>query len=221
MKKELQEMQDLCAKALTKAEAHNRGEILPFYLERSDYYPAAHYKASLIMAIVFYCLYCLCAINPWWEMAFTPQYVSLCLALGMLAGFVLAFKLPLKRFLTPGRVLKEEAHQKALEIYFQHDLNHQAQGLGVLLFISELERYVEIVAAPNLNKIEKSQWKNITSQMARRLRTGALRSQTLAFGIEEIGKLLDAHYPRDGVKTEEENLLPNSMGQERPGPSNA
>ena len=77
---------------------------------------------------------------------------------------------------------------------------HTTQGnLGCLIFVSELERYIEIVSDHGLAEIDNAIWENAVSNAIPLLKQGEIES-SFVNTIETVGSVLIEHIPASKEK---------------------
>ncbi len=115
----------------------------------------------------------------------------------------LLFRLPaITTRLIPRRVRHWRAANLARRQFLERKLHHTVGGTGVLIFVSEAERYVEILVDRGISqRISDDTWKAIVADF-----TGAVgRGQTLQgflTCIEACGEHLKRHVPLTQVRNE-------------------
>ena len=120
----------------------------------------------------------------------------------------LVFRLPkVTTRLIPRSVRHWRASNLARRQFLEQNLHHTLGSTGVLIFVSEAERYVEILVDDGISKrLDDSNWNSIVQAFTRQVKQG----QTLAgfiSCIEACGELLKVHVP----VTQTRNELPNRL----------
>lgn len=131
---------DLIKKAIKDSELKADVEIVPVILGQSDLYPVAHFRLGMIMALTFSVILYLSPlyfINPLW-------YLSVQLP-GFFTGYVMAYYPKIKRYFVTKEEMEEEVYQRGVELFFEEKIHLTEKHNGVLIFISELERKIEII----------------------------------------------------------------------------
>jgi len=89
----------------------------------------------------------------------------------------------------------------------QKTLHHTLGGTGVLIFVSEAERYVEILVDDGISKrLDDSSWDGIVKAFTQQVKQGQTLAGFIAC-IEACGELLKVHVPL----THARNELPNRL----------
>jgi putative membrane protein len=118
------------------------------------------------------------------------------------------FRMPgLTSRLIPRSVRHWRACNLARRQFIELNLHHTDAGTGMLIFVSEAERYVEILVDRGIsNRIDDSVWQSIVDTFTEQVRNGRVLEGFLGC-IESCGALLKEHVPA----THERNELPNHL----------
>ena len=188
------------AEHVAQAERGTAGEIVVVLAERSDGYErqrtAASFTATLLAALALYTfvpllseLWVLCAEAPlmllfWW-----------------LSG------LPaLTRALVPGAALRAAVRARAEQSFIEQGVTETRDRSGVLLFLSEAERRVELLADRGIHeRVGAEVWQALVNDVVAAIRTGKAASG-IGEAVDAIGARLAEHFPPAHDDTDE---LPN------------
>lgn len=120
----------------------------------------------------------------------------------------LVFRQPsLTSRLIPRAVRHGRACNLARRQFIELNLHHTDGGTGMLIFVSEAERYVEILVDRGIaSRIDDAAWQSIVETFTTRVRNGEVLEGFLGC-IESCGALLKQHLPA----THERNELPNRL----------
>ena len=114
---------------------------------------------------------------------------------------------PLKHLLVPKRVKFTRAALVAKEQFLDQGLHHTQGETGILIFVSEAERYAEILADRGINNlVPDDAWDNILNQLLAQIKANNTESG-LVEAINACGDLLAEHVPATGDKNELDNHL--------------
>ena len=188
--------QQQVAAAIARVESQTDAELVTVLAPRADdyaYIPLlwAGLIALLVPGVINY--------YPGWLSAhqlLLAQWLTF-IAVGLL------FRLPaITTRLIPRRVRHWRAANLARRQFLERKLHHTVGGTGVLIFVSEAERYVEILVDRGISqRISDDTWKAIVADF-----TGAVgRGQTLQgflTCIEACGEHLKRHVPLTQVRNE-------------------
>lgn len=114
---------------------------------------------------------------------------------------------PIMMRLVPKRVRYWRASNLARRQFLENNLHYTKGETGMLIFVSEAEHYVEIIADRGIDRhVRKEQWQDIVNAFITRVKAGQVEAGFMEC-IERCGELLRQHVPA----TEEKNELPNHM----------
>jgi len=118
------------------------------------------------------------------------------------------FRMPaLTSHLVPRSVRNWRACNLARRQFIEQNLHHTTGDTGMLIFVSEAERYVEILVDRGISsRIDNNAWESIVETFTRDVRDGKVLDGFLGC-IEACGSLLSQHVPA----THERNELPNHL----------
>ncbi len=191
-----------------RVESETSGEIVPAMMESSDHYAVAHMRLAIIMAFVFAVAFYLLMPelkNPIWLLWVQVP--------GLVAGYLLAFIPSVKRIFLRQAEIDEEVHQRALEVFFANELHSTRDRNGVLIFISALEKRVEMVADRGIDElVEEGTWNLVVEEMVADLKAKNY-TDGVCKAIEKCGAILKEHFPlKEGEHHHDE--LANSIVKE-------
>jgi putative membrane protein len=120
----------------------------------------------------------------------------------------LVFRIPrITTHLIPRSVRHWRASNLARRQFLEQNLHHTVGSTGMLIFVCEAERYVEILVDEGISKrLDNSHWDAIVAAFTRQVRQGQTL-QGFVTCIEACGKLLKEHVP----VTHARNELPNRL----------
>jgi putative membrane protein len=188
--------------AIKRAESETSGEILPVILKHSDFYPAAHFRMAIVVgflaSLIFYNAY-----------DFDDPLSLLWVQLpGMILGYLLAFLSFFKRLFTMKAEMTEEVHQRAIEVYFENKVSMTRDRTGIMIFVSELERKVEVLADCGINsQVEKNYWDTLVAELTASIGKGE-KVEGMVLAIESCGKSLQENFP---IKDDDTNEVSNHL----------
>ncbi len=191
--------------AIQNAEALTSAEIIPIVLAQSDFYPAAHFRLAILCALS---LNPIIHYIPWeWE---EPTWYLWVQVPALIFGYFLGFRPSFKKLFSTSSEIKEEVHQKALELFHRHKVHTTKNRNGVLILVSLLERRVEIIPDHGIiQNIESNKIQQIIKRMTRTIKREGVESG-LIFGIQALGELFQEKFPIQS-ETDRPNELSNSL----------
>jgi putative membrane protein len=137
--------------------------------------------------------------------------------LATFCGLALLFRLPALQYrLIPRAVRQWRAANMARRQFLEQGLHHTAGQTGILLFVSEAEHYVEILADRGVNaRVPEGQWNAIVAEFVHAVRAG---DTTGGFdrALERCGELLAVAVPKTPGNTNELDDRLILIGYDRP-----
>jgi putative membrane protein len=120
----------------------------------------------------------------------------------------LVFRIPaITTHLIPRSVRHWRASNLARRQFLEQNLHHTVGGTGMLIFVCEAERYVEILVDEGISKrLDNTRWEAIVATFTQQVRQGQTL-QGFVTCIEACGELLKEHVP----VTHARNELPNRL----------
>ena len=187
--------------AIASAEKLTDAELVTVLARQSDDY---HYIPTLWAAIIALFSPGLIALTPFWlelwEIILGQFFVFMLLAL--------LLRIPQIMFrLIPKTIRQRRASNMASRQFLENNLHHTANETGVLIFISEAEHYVEIIADRGISQhVENSKWQEIIDTFTRQVQKG----QTLEGFLDCIAACSEI-LQKVAPVTAEKNELPNHL----------
>jgi len=189
------------ADKITEVEQHTDAELVAVLARKADDY---NYIPTLWAALI--------AIVSPGLVLFSPLWVGVAdvMIIQMLVFLVLAFLLRIPFILQriiPGPVKRHRASNLAYRQFLENNLHYTKGETGLLIFVSETEHYVQIIADRGISKVvPDAEWKKIVDHL-----TGCVKSGKTLLGfldtVEACGLLLAEHIPSTG----EQDELPNRL----------
>ncbi|PAU60640.1 hypothetical protein BZL41_15170 [Pseudomonas sp. PIC25] len=189
------------ADAITEVERHTDAELVTVLATRADDYA---YIPLLWASLVALLLPGAANFFGGWLSAAQLLLVQwLTFALLALLGRIP----PLTSRLIPRTVRHWRAANLARRQFLEHNLHHTEAGTGMLIFVSEAERYVEIIVDRGISsRIDDGAWQALVDVFTAEVRGGRTLEGFLGC-IRGCGELLRQHVPA----THERNELPNRL----------
>ncbi|CAM4125297.1 TPM domain-containing protein [Pseudomonas wadenswilerensis] len=196
-----EQQQRQVAEAIARVERHTDAELVTVLASRADdyaYIPLlwASLLALVVPGIVHY-------LSGWMSVHSLLivqwlTFIALCLL----------FRIPsLTTRLIPRSVRHWRAANLARRQFLEQNLHHTVGGTGMLIFVSEAERYVEILVDEGISRhLDNKVWDVIVKRFTEQVRQGQTL-QGFVSCIEACGELLRTHVPL----THERNELPNRL----------
>jgi putative membrane protein len=194
------QQKELIEQAVKAAESKSSGEIVPVVVAASGDYRGVAIRLSW----AGFFLASIAAARVHRDYPFLDFYFLLGLqVLGALLGWLIG-RLPRAiRLLAGEKKTAAEVHEAALAAFTRHGLHHTRDGTGILIFLSLLERRVEILADRGIHaKVGESFWKIEAQKLVLGIREGRA-AHGLESVIRDMGGKLAEHFPRAADDTNE------------------
>ncbi|SDM12664.1 putative membrane protein [Modicisalibacter muralis] len=189
------------AEAISRVERETEAELVTVLAAKADDYAYIPLLWASIIALVVPG-----AINyfPGW----LEPHVLLLVQWATFIVLGLIFRIPaITTRLIPSSVRYWRASNLARRQFLEQDLHHTAGGTGMLIFVSEAERYVEILVDQGISsRLDNDTWQEIVKSFTQHVRQG----QTLQ-GFLECIESCGQHLKREIPATHERNELPNHL----------
>jgi putative membrane protein len=180
--------------AVAEAEQKTSGEIVPYFVEESDGYPAALWKGTALGAFAGPLLAeAIYFLGGFWG-GLMPLWIALPAAAGGAVGFLLAAYVPaVKRWMAGDGLLDLRTRQRAEMAFLEEEVFHTRDRTGILLFLSVFEHRVIVIGDSGINRqVEQGQWDGVVQTVVAGIRAGK-PGEALVSGIRQCGELLERH----------------------------
>ncbi|MEW5696059.1 TPM domain-containing protein [Pseudomonas synxantha] len=189
------------AEAIARVEKNTDAELVTVLAARADDYAYIPLLwASLIALVVPGVVHYLSGYLTMYTLLLAQwtTFIVLCLV----------FRLPkVTTRLIPRSVRHWRASNLARRQFLEQNLHHTVGSTGVLIFVSEAERYVEILVDDGISqRLDDSNWDAIVQAFTQQVKQGQTLAGFIAC-VEACGELLKVHVP----VTQTRNELPNRL----------
>ncbi|MGB0865511.1 MAG: TPM domain-containing protein [Granulosicoccaceae bacterium] len=194
--------QDAISAAIAEQERRTLAELVTVVTDASDNY---RYIPVLWAAIISMIIPGLVFILGGWQDFSSLYSMQVLLFVALAVGFRVS---PIKYMLIPKAIKHQRAARMARQQFFAQRLHHTEQRLGVLLFVSVAEHYVEILADTGASeKISDQQWAEIVDDFSSKVAAEQV-VQGFLQAIGRCGDLLAEVAPQDASPVD---ALPNNL----------
>jgi putative membrane protein len=190
------------SKAIHAAEAETDGEIYAVLARRSDdYFSSAGFAVSL--TAIFGAVLIAFVLHHYWYQV-DGRTFALALAAAYLCVLAVLWFVPdLRLWLVTRRTQYRRAHQNAQSQFLARNIHVTKRRTGVLLFVSLVERYAEVVADEAIDmRVGQEEWDGIVATLIEHAKKGRLAEGYL-IAIGKAGLLLKEHFPKTHGDTNE------------------
>ena len=180
--------------AIKKAELLTIGEIVVVAARQSDDYVHVpiHFACGFALAIPFI----IPALSPLFTWSVVPlKWVFLSQLLSFISVALIFSFPPLRYWITPKSLMHKYAHRNASTQFLAVNTHGTGGRTGVLIFVSLLERYCEIIGDTAIaGKVSHQTWQKIIDDMMPLLRERDI-TEALVLATERCGHELAKHFP--------------------------
>lgn len=188
--------------AVAQAESRTSGEFVTVVAKSADDYFFIPVLWAAVLALL------LPAPIVLLEIALAPLSVYLAQLAVFIGVAVLLLLPPLRHRLVPKFLKRQRARRLAREQFVAQGVHVTRERAGVLLFVAEAERYVEILADAGINaKVAPDAWQHIVDDFLAAVRDDRT-ADGLVGAINACGDLLATHFPADA---QDKNELPDRL----------
>jgi putative membrane protein len=205
------------AQAVRDAESRTSGEIVPYFIERSDRYEEAVWRgAGLAALLVLLMVASLHFFTDLWISIDSVELALLTIAAGGLGTVLVSIIPPLKRFFAGQDLIDHRVALRAADAFIAEEIFKTRDRTGILIFLSLEEHKVLVVGDRGINeKVDRSEWEDIVARIVRGINSGH-PAGGLADAIIQCGALLEKHgFVR---RADDADELPNRLrvGRKKP-----
>jgi putative membrane protein len=188
------------ADAVAEVERHTNAELVTVLAARSDDYLHHALAWAAIAALLLSAP--LVFLHPNVLVVVFAQLATFC-------ALVLVFRIPaVARRLIPKHIGHWHASNMARRQFLENGLHHTKGETGVLIFVSEAERYVEIIADRGVSThVDDSRWQAVVDRFVANVQRKRTASGFVQ-AIGECGEILAEAVPKSDDNT---NELPNRL----------
>ena len=180
--------------AVKELELESSGEIVVYFARRSDSYYVGSWKLAAVLGMLG--LFTIMALSFVWMLpgTFSIMNTALSIFLLILMGLFVTYFFPAVRLaFVPLNVMDHRVVTKARDIFLQEEIFNTIDRTGILIYVSELEKRVQIIGDKGISSvIEQDDWNKVLS-----LVTDGIKKGNPAIGlvdaIHECKKLLLAN----------------------------
>lgn len=181
----------IVAERVTAAERTTAGEIVVVVADRSSDYAAERaafsFTATLLVAVLIYLL--APAVPEIWVLTGQAPLVVLFWWLSGRPGLL--------RVLVRGAEQQGKVEARARQLFIEEGVTETRQRSGVLLYLSEMERRVQLLADRGIHeRVGKEAWQKTVDVVVAAIHEGKARAGILN-AVDAIGESLSRHFPRE------------------------
>ncbi len=177
--------------AIKDLELESSGEIVVYFARRSDSYLQGSWKLATTLGMIG--LLTIMSLSYVWLLppSFSTTNITLSIFLLMGMGLAISYFFPTVRLaFVPLNVMDHRIITKARDIFLQEEIFNTIDRTGILIYISELEKRVQVIGDKGINAvIEQDDWNKVLQLVTDGIKSGN-PSEGLVAAIHECKKLL-------------------------------
>lgn len=177
--------------AVHDAESKISGEIVPVFVEKSDSYLMALYRAALLMSgIVFLLIIFFDRYLPALAV-YDPLMIFVYVLLGGLVGMLKAKYIPfVKRLMLSRQAMDWATRKKAENAFLSEEVFNTRHRTGIMIFVSFFEREVMVMADRGISKVvDQKEWDSLVRGIIENIRKEKVTEGMVA-AIHRCGEIL-------------------------------
>ena len=208
---------DLIADAVAKAEKNTSGEIAVVVAKQSCDYAIYELTFAVIIGLLFMVLSLIyfskiddIIMSRFWSESkiITTSIIGLGTFLVITIFYFLANLPIIDRLIIPKSAKEEKVKEKAQLSFMEYEVSKTRDRTGVLIFISNLERKVLIMADTGIAEVYSNQsWQKQVDRIINGIKGNNFGAELVEV-ITEIGEVLTKNFP---IKEDDTNELPNQV----------
>lgn len=196
--------------AVGEAERKTSGEIVPYFVDRSDAYEDTFWKGGFFFTVAGLALLTVVrTIESLWLPYGVMEVVLLSLFSGGIGYLLTRFVEPILRFFAGKELLALRVSQRASEAFLTEEVFSTRERTGILIFVSRLERRVHVLGDSGINrKLAADDWDGVVKIIVESIRSGHA-ADGIVEAVAECGRLLE----KAGVarRKDDTDELPNNL----------
>lgn len=190
--------------SVKEAESKTSGEIATGFIKESDNYAVYELTFAVFFGIVYFIAMLFFANGieesirqMFWE--YSPHYLLMFYGFSTFLVIAIVYLLTnipfIDRLIVPKSVMQQKVNQRAVRHFLESGVYNTKDRTGVLIFISSLERRVELLADKGISeKISQEKWDAIVGHIVDGIKSNQL-VKYLSESIRECGSLLAEQFP--------------------------
>ena len=195
-----EKQKDSLEERIRAIESRTDAEIVMVLAKRSDNYG---YAPTLLAACTSMLIPLASLFWPFWLSLSEVVFIQFMAFFGL----TILLRIPaLIRLVVPRRTKFLRASNIAMRQFLTQQVHTTKDNLGLLIFVSELEHYIEIIPDHGLKRIENTVWEMAITNAIPLLQRGRVEESFKSI-IDLIGSELVEHFPKTRDKAE----LPNRL----------
>ncbi len=208
---------DKIKKTVNKAESKTSGEIATAFIKESYDYAIYELTFAVLCGFIYFFIMMFFAgnientiRNMFWE--YSSNYLLIFYGFSTFLVISIFYFLAnlsfIDRLIIPKKVMKHKVNERAVRYFMESGVYDTQDRTGILIFISFLERRVELLADKGISeKIPEEKWNKIVAHIIKGVKENSL-VKNLTESISECGELLAEHFP---IEPDDKNELKDDI----------
>jgi len=203
--------------AVNKAESKTSGEIATAMIKESYNYAIYELMFAVIIGFIYFVamMFFAGSIEQWLQGKFWDYSVHyLIMFYGFSTFIVIALFYffgnisSIDRLIVPQKIRLQKVQERATRYFMESGVFNTKDRTGILIFISIMERRVELLADSGINAmISKDKWQDIVNNIIKGIKENDITTH-LTRSIDECGNLLAEHFP---IQADDKNELTDDI----------
>lgn len=204
---------DRISSAVKIAESKTSGEIATAIIKESSDYAFYELGFSVVVGAFYFLLITIFSdsvTNILSSMFWNYKESYLLLFTGFSLFFVIGVTYVLSnipvidRLIIPNKIMEKQVYNRAVRHFIESGTCYTKDRTGILIFISELEKKVVLLADKGINdKIPQERWDGIVAEIILGIK-GNMLVDSISSAVIECGNILEKEFP---IKKDDENEL--------------
>jgi len=204
-------------KAVEIAEKNTSGEIATAFINESNDYAKYELFFAFIAGFIYFAVLLMFSgkiesliQNLFWNYSsnYLVSFYGFSTFIVISIFYFIANISHIDRLIVSKKVMEKKVKKRAIRHFMESGVYKTRDRTGILIFISFLERRIELIADSGINeKIDQSKWNDIVTHIIDGIKDKKL-ANNLIEAIDECGKLLSKYFP---IKEDDENELANEI----------
>ena len=205
-----EEQKSSIEKAVQNLEAKTSGEMVPYIVPDSDNYVEGTLYTIISFLIIGVVMIMGASLVWMLPAGITVIEILIFLIVMMFLGFLMSYVFPSIRIqMVSNNTVERRVMQRAETAFLQREIFNTGRRIGILLFISELERKVIILADSGINELVPGEdWQKIVDDLI-----GHIKEKKTAEGIVNAIDQCTDLLVKNGIENDETagNQLPDGL----------
>jgi len=205
-----EEQKSSIEKAVQNLEAKTSGEMVPYIVPDSDNYVEGTLYTIISFLIIGVVMIMGASLVWMLPAGITVIEILIFLIVMMFLGFLMSYVFPSIRIqMVSNNTVERRVMQRAETAFLQREIFNTGRRIGILLFISELERKVIILADSGINELVPGEdWQKIVDDLI-----GHIKEKKTAEGIVNAIDQCTGLLVKNGIENDETagNQLPDGL----------